>query len=109
MLEGFGVFTLSNCWHDKKRSIETCEECKRPIRLEPDNCENSASHPGESHMESFEDVVNADDQLPEINGKFSADKAFGLLNDHPKPSAKFGALLTKVDSWLIGSSQIKYG
>ncbi len=103
-LQRFGVFTLSNCWHDKKKTTETCEKCKRLITLEPDNCEDSAPHPSKNHIESIENVVNNDDELAEINGKFDAQKAFELIENYPDPSDNFRALLMKVDGWFGSSS-----
>ncbi len=103
-LERFGVFTLSNCWHDKKKTIETCEECDRLVSLEPDNCEDNAPHPNESHMEAFEDVINADGRLSPLSGKSKTEKALNLLQSDPEPSANFRTLLAKVDSWFTNSS-----
>ena len=101
-LESVGVFTLANCWHDKKRSTETCEQCGRSVRLDPDKCEESESHPNAPHIESFEDAVNTDDRLSNVEGKFNAGKSLKLLNDYPKPSGNFMTLLTKLDRWIAG-------
>lgn len=99
-LKEVGVFTLSNCWHNKEREDKSCESCGRIVRLESDECENSETHQGESHKESFEDVVNADEGLASPDGKPKIKKAFELLANHPKPSKDFESFLTEVNNWL---------
>ena len=54
-------------------------------------------------MESIEDAVKADEELPSADG-IKVEKAFELLKSRPSPPAYFRALPTKVDSWFTPST-----
>jgi hypothetical protein len=54
-------------------------------------------------MESIEDAVKADEELPSADG-IKVEKAFELLKSRPSPPAYFRALPTKVDSWFAPSA-----
>ena len=99
-LQNFGIFTLSNCWHNEKTPSVNCEQCGRSVKLDKDKCENSESHPGSSHQESFEDAVKDDSEPLEIAGKSKTKNVFELLSSNPDPSPKFEEFLKKVDNWF---------
>uniref|UniRef100_UPI0026161936 AAA family ATPase n=1 Tax=Ferrimicrobium sp. TaxID=2926050 RepID=UPI0026161936 len=95
-LERCGVFTLANCWHNRKKSDGKCEQCGESVKRKTDQCEAVAMHDDVAHIESFEDAVRAYTDLSMGAGEHKSQEAFQLLEDCREPPAEFREMLEKI-------------
>jgi hypothetical protein len=99
VLERFGVFTLANCWHDKKKIDEKCEQCGEIVGRRTDLCKKPNCHPEADHIESFEDTVRVYVDHKFGSGRNKPLQIFELLIKHPSPPDKFREILAKANGF----------